>query len=258
MRTLHVVIPFFNERPTLAACVARVLAAPLPSGFTVRLILVDDSSESDASTSAIQLAAQRKTEGHDILLLRHEVNRGKGAALQTGFDSILAGGFTGDDIVIIQDADLEYDPADYLALLEPIVAGRAAAVLGTRWGDHRDIRGFKRRMHAVGNAALTRLSNIMTGLRVSDMECCYKLMTLDVLRRVRPMLSEQRFGIEPQIVAALSRLGVSVAEAPVRYDPRGLQQGKKIGWTDGVRAIIVMLRERRRVQPHMMNVDEST
>jgi glycosyltransferase involved in cell wall biosynthesis len=244
--TLHVVIPFFNERQTLQSCATRALGAALPPGYRARLILVDDCSEPEASASARALVAALAGQRHDVTLLRHDVNRGKGAALQSGFDSILAGAFSDADVVIIQDADLEYDPSDYASLLEPIVARRASAVLGTRWGGHRDIRGLKRRVHALGNAALTWLSNLMTGLRVSDMECCYKLMTLDVLRRVRPMLSEQRFGIEPQIVAALSRLGVSVAEVPVRYDPRSLEEGKKIGWTDGVRAIIVMLRERRR------------
>jgi glycosyltransferase involved in cell wall biosynthesis len=185
-------------------------------------------------------------DGKPLRFLRHEINQGKGAALQTGFDAILKSDAPDDDLVIIQDADLEYDPNDYASLMRPIIGGEADAVVGTRWGRHYKADSLKRRIHAMGNGALTRLSNLMTGIRVSDMECCYKIMPVSVLRRLRPMLSEKRFGIEPQIVAGLSRLKVRVAQAPVKYDPRGLAEGKKIGWRDGVRALMVIARERFR------------
>jgi hypothetical protein len=147
---------------------------------------------------------------------------------------------------VIQDADLEYDPHDFLPLMQPILDGRADATIGTRWGAHRRNAGLKRKIHALGNAALTRLSNRMTGYRLLDMECCYKMLPIALLRRLRPMLTEPRFGIEPQMVAAMRRLGVTLAQVPVQYDPRGIAAGKKIGWTDGVRALVVITRERLR------------
>ena len=130
--------------------------------------------------------------------------------------------------------------------MEPIIAGRAEAVVGTRWGDHRAVRGLKRTLHARGNGAMTKLSTLMTGCRLRDMECCYKLMTVGVLRRLRPMLSEDRFGIEPQIVAGWSRLKVRIAQVPVSYDPRAAAAGKKIQWRDAVEAVWVAVRERLR------------
>src|SRR5205823_5035263 len=134
----------------------------------------------------------------------------------------------------------------YAKLMQPIIAGQADAVVGTRWGRHRPLASFKHRVHALGNSALTLMSNIMTGYRVSDMECCYKVVSVRLLRQLRPLLTEQRFGIEPQYVAALSRLKARLAEVPVSYDPRGLAEGKKIGWRDGVRALLVIARERFR------------
>ena len=249
MPVLHVIVPIYNERETLESCLGRVLAAPLPDGWTRALLLVDDHSDAEHAPAVRALADRLATDGHRVRLHRHEVNRGKGAALQTAFDLILDGDEPGGDLVIIQDADLEYDPDDYPRLMEPIVSGRADAVLGTRWGEHRVLTRLKHRVHAWGNAVLTRLSNLMTGFRVTDMECCYKLMPVSLLRRVRPMLSEERFGIEPQIVAALARLGARVTEVPIRYTPRGPAAGKKIGWVDGVRAIWVIARERRRRGP---------
>ena len=199
------------------------------------------------TTAAAEALAQRlRQESVDISIRRHATNLGKGAALQTGFDSLLANQPVDEDVVIIQDADVEYDPSDYAALLQPLLDGAADAVIGTRWGTHRAVRNFKRRIHSFGNHVLTVLSNIMTGYRVTDMECCYKLMPISLLRRMRPMLSEQRFGIEPQIVAALARLRARVVEVPVQYEPRGLAAGKKIGWVDGMRAIYVIARERLR------------
>jgi glycosyltransferase involved in cell wall biosynthesis len=247
--TLHIVIPFYNEGPTCEPCARRVVGAALPEGWSRALIVVDDHSRDQDHRSLEEVAAQLAAEGHRVLLRRHEVNRGKGAALQTGFDTLLAADPPDDDVVIIQDADLEYDPADYGRLMEPLLAGDADAVIGTRWGGHRPVTGIKARLHRWGNGVLTRLSNLMTGLDLSDMECCYKLLTIDRLRVVRPWLSEQRYGVEPQLVAALSRSRTRVVQVAVSYDPRTTTEGKKIGWVDGVRALYVIARERARRRP---------
>lgn len=250
MPVLHVVVPVFNEPETLGPCLRRVLGAELPAGWTTDLYLVDDHSREEVYRATEDLARRLQSEGHAVSLRRHEVNRGKGAALQTGFDAILQSGADDPDLIIIQDADLEYDPDDFPTLMEPIISGRTNAVLGTRWGEHRPPVSLKHRIHAWGNGVLTRLSNLMTGYRVSDMECCYKLVTISTMRRLRPMLSEQRFGIEPQIVASLARLSEPIIEVPIRYSPRGPGAGKKIGWRDGVRALCVIARERFRGRPH--------
>lgn len=255
MPHLHVVIPVYNERGTLEPCVQRVLNAALPVGWSVNITLVDDHSDA-AHFPAVQSLAQRlQAQGCPLEFHRHPVNRGKGAALQTGFDVILSRKSPAahdDDLVIIQDADLEYDPNDFAKLMQPIIAGQADAVLGTRWGDHYHYKSLKRRIHAMGNGALTLLSNLMTGYRVSDMECCYKVVPVQLLRQLQPMLTEQRFGIEPQIVASLSRLGAKIVEVPISYDPRGVSAGKKIGWKDGVRALVVIARERfKRKRPQV-------
>lgn len=247
MPTLHIVIPVFNEHGTLQPCLDRVTRVVLPEGWSMRLCIVDDHSNADGFAHAKSITEALSVTGVVLNLHRHDHNQGKGAALQTGFDAILADPETHDnDLVIIQDADLEYDPGDYPALIAPILHRQCDAVLGTRWGGHHRITGLKRRIHALGNAALTVASNLMTGYRVRDMECCYKVLPVRVLRRLRPMLSEKRFGIEPQIVAGLARLKARVEEVPVKYAPRGMDAGKKIGWRDAVRAIIVITRERFR------------
>lgn len=249
MPTLHIVIPVYNERRTLRPCIERVINAPLPDGWQRRIVLIDDHSDESHYPAVRALAEELVASDHDLVHERHEVNKGKGASLQTGFDQILAGEASDDDLVIIQDADLEYDPGDFASLMTPIIDGKADAVLGTRWGAHRDYSGIKAGIHAWGNGVLTKLSNFMTGYRVSDMECCYKVVPVRVLRELRPMLSEGRFGIEPQMVASLSRLRARVSEVPVSYEPRSMDAGKKIGWVDGVRAIYVIARERFRPAP---------
>lgn len=251
MPTLHVVIPVYNERGTLAPCIQRVLASPLPSGWDMDVTLVDDASDAVHVKSVDDLVARLHAAQVPLHFHRHPINRGKGAALQSGFDAILnrTPPPPDDDLVIIQDADLEYDPNDFAALMQPILSGAADAVVGTRWGDHYQYRSVKHRIHAMGNGALTKMSNLMTGYRVSDMECCYKIVPISLLRRLRPMLTEPRFGIEPQFVAGLSRLKARVTEVPVKYDPRGVSAGKKIGWKDGVRALFVIAREKWRRHP---------
>ena len=246
MPTLHVVIPFYNEPDTVERCVRQVVDARLADGWQKRLVIVDDHSVESCHAVVDSLVRQLETEDCDATLHRHDVNRGKGAALATGFDAVLDTHPPDDDLVIIQDADLEYDPADYGNLMEPIIQGEVQAVVGTRWGDHRPMRGLRRRIHRWGNGLLTACSNVMTGYRVRDMECCYKIFSIDVLRRLRPSLNETRFGIEPQMMAGLSRLGVTVRDVPISYDPRSIAAGKKIGWRDGLQAFRVIARERFR------------
>lgn len=248
MPVLWIVIPFFNEAPTLEPCVERVLAAPLPAGWMRALVMVDDHSRDQQAGQfgdAAALAARLRNARHAVELLRHDTNRGKGAAVRTGFDRVLESAEEY-DAVIIQDADMEYDPGDYDGLLDPLIAGEADAVFGTRFGAHFRPRGAWRRLHAGGNRLLTHFSNLMTGYQVADMECCYKVMTIPTLRRIRPMLTEDRFGVEPQLAAALARIQARLSQRPVRYDPREIESGKKIRVWDAFRAVYVMARERFR------------
>ncbi len=244
MPVLHVVIPFYNEGGTIQPCVRRVLDATLPDGWSSSIVIVDDHSD-DASREALKALVDAAGEnGHAIDVRRHDRNRGKGAALRTGFDAVLSGNPADDDVVIIQDADLEYDPADYARLLTRLAGDGVDAVVGTRWGEHHPLTGVFRRLHVWVNRFLTRCSNLMTGLDLTDMECCYKLLPVPLLRAIRPRLTESRYGIEPQMVAALAAHGARVVEVPVSYDPRSTAQGKKIGWRDGVRALWVITRQR--------------
>ncbi|MGI9013603.1 MAG: glycosyltransferase family 2 protein [Phycisphaerales bacterium] len=257
MPTLHIIIPAYNEAATIEACLQRVTAAELPAGWVMSITIVDDCSTDGTGDQVERIIHDSETLPCAMTLLRHDVNRGKGASLQTGFDAVLAnpptnGEQSADDIVIIQDADLEYDPADYASLMQPLIEDAADAVFGTRWGAHFATDGAWRRLHAFGNRSLTMLSNLLTGYRISDMECCYKLMPVTWLRRIRPSLSEERFGIEPQIAAALGRCNARLVERPVSYSPRDVGSGKKIGWRDAARAVWVIGRERFRSTPGSM------
>lgn len=262
MPVLHVVIPFYNEERTLDPCVRRVLAATLPAGWSASLVLVDDHSRDSARQAAERLVADLVQAGQSVTLLRHDRNRGKGSAVRTGIEHAI-GTDTPEhrrarDLLIIQDADLEYDPGDFAALMEPVLAGRADAAFGNRWGglwrQERSGLSLHRRVHRVGNGLLTLASNLLTGIRVRDMECCYKLMPVELASRMLPQLTEERFGIEPQIAAVLGRLGARVAEVDVHYAPRSYGEGKKIGVRDGFRALWVLMRERWRTtmggRPH--------
>jgi glycosyltransferase involved in cell wall biosynthesis len=186
MRTLHVVMPVYNEPATLAAAVGRVLSAPMPTGWQVRATLVDDGSDGATKAAIAELATRP-----EVATLAHPQNRGKGAAIRTGFAHVLASAAE-DDAILIQDADLEYDPADFPALLAPLVAGHADLVLGNRWATPP--KGLKRLAHRLLNGFLTLASNLTTGLAVHDMECCYKLFTVPAMRRVIGDLDEERFG----------------------------------------------------------------
>lgn len=216
---LTVVMPVYNEEATVATAVARVRAA---LEMPIEIICIDDASTDGTRAVLESLLA----EGMIDQLLYHEKNRGKGAALRTGFEHA-----TG-DVVVIQDADLEYDPRDLPRLLEPIADGRADAVFGSRFlsGPHRVLYFW----HRVGNGVLTLVSNMLTDLNLTDMETCYKMIRTDLLQSLP--LRTNRFGIEPELTARLAQAGARIYEVPISYDGRTYAEGKKIGWKDGVAA----------------------
>jgi hypothetical protein len=218
---LSVVIPVFDEAGTIDEVIRRVRA----NGVPCEMIIVDDGS-SDGTRAALE-----KYRGDsDITLVEHPTNRGKGAALKTGFERAAG------DVVLVQDADLEYDPSEYWRLIQPIVEDQADVVFGSRFiGDSHRVLYF---WHSIGNRLLTLLSNLTTNLNLSDMEACYKVFRRDVIRRIGPTLEEQRFGIEPEITAKIARSpGVRIFERPISYAGRTYAQGKKIRLTDGLRAL---------------------
>lgn len=221
---LSVVIPVYNERWTIREIARRVQATP----FEKEIIVVDDGS-TDGSREIL-----RELRGSNIIVTFHPKNRGKGAALRTGFARA-----TG-DVIIVQDADLEYDPRDYGALLEPILDGRADVVYGSRFlgGPHRVLFFW----HYVGNKFLTLLSNIVTNLNLSDMETGYKAFRAEVLREIE--IRSARFGFEPEITAKVARKGCRIYEVPISYSGRDYTEGKKITWRDGVAALWHVMRFR--------------
>jgi glycosyltransferase involved in cell wall biosynthesis len=221
---LSVVMPAFNEAGTIDEIVRRVLAVPL----RIQLIVVDDGS----TDGTRDLLAQLQRELGFTLILQPR-NMGKGAALRRGFDEVKG------DLVVIQDADLEYSPEEFPALIELICGGRADVVYGSRFlGRHR-VFLFT---HYAGNRLLTLLTNVLYNTMLSDMETCYKVMRTEVLRTMR--LRSNGFGIEPELTAKIFKRGYRVYEVPITYDGRGYEEGKKIGWRDGVVALWVLLRYR--------------
>jgi glycosyltransferase involved in cell wall biosynthesis len=221
---LTVVMPVYNEADHIEKIVAAVLAVPLEK----ELIIVDDCSRDGTRE---KLAALAKSRG--VRILYHEVNQGKGAALRSGFSAA-----TG-DLVIVQDADLEYAPREYPRLVAPILEGRAEIVYGSRFAV-RSPRRADRSWHSMGNRFLTMLSNLLTRLHLTDMETCYKVIPREVLRRVR--IEENRFGFEPEITAKVARLGCRIREVPISYSGRTYSEGKKIGWKDALRAVWCILK----------------
>ncbi|MSR29145.1 MAG: glycosyltransferase family 2 protein [Phycisphaerales bacterium] len=241
--TLFAIVPVYNEPTTLSPCVARMASVVMPSGWLLRIIAVDDGS--DAVTRSA-LADVARNHSSLIECIAHPNNWGKGAALATGFAHAIAVSRDAGDAVVIQDADLEYDPHDFGSIIAALkTAPDRVAVVGNRWHRGQVIRGLKGRLHMLVNRLLTLSSNALTGLSIKDMECCYKAMPVGVLREILPRLTEKRFGIEPQLVAALARARVPITEVPVSYAPRSRHDGKKIGLRDGLRALWVILKSRR-------------
>jgi glycosyltransferase involved in cell wall biosynthesis len=224
---LSVVVPVFNEQSTIAEILARIRAVPVDT----EIIVVDD-----CSTDGTRQYLEGLPKAADLVTLFHPVNRGKGAALRTGFAAA-----TG-DAVIVQDADLEYDPREYAKLLQPIEDGRADVVYGSRFagGECHRVLYF---WHSVGNRFLTLLSNAFTNLNLTDMETCYKMFRREILQKIR--LEEDRFGFEPEITAKVAALRCRVYEVGISYSGRTYEEGKKIGWMDGVRALWCIVKYRR-------------
>lgn len=225
---VSIVIPCYNEIKTIDAIVAKVLQAPL-CGCAREIIIVDDCSK-DGTRDRLKAIAEQS---ESVRVVLQPVNRGKGAALRTGFEHAAG------DIVIIQDADLEYDPDEYPRLLKPILDEKADVVYGSRFagGDSHRVLYF---WHSVGNKMLTLMSNMFTNLNLSDMEVCYKVFRRSVLQRI--VLQEDRFGFEPEVTAKVARLGVPIYEVGISYYGRTYQEGKKINWKDGLRAIYVIVK----------------
>ena len=223
---LSVIVPVYNERQTIEEVIHRIRAVDL--GLEMEVVVVDDGS-TDGTREALESLGQPGTR-----VVFHDKNRGKGAALRSGFDR--AGG----DIILVQDADLEYDPREYAKLLEPILDGRADVVYGSRFlgGPHRVLYFW----HYVGNRLLTTFSNMLTNLNLTDMETCYKVFRRDILRKIK--LKSPRFGFEPEITVKLAKTRCRIYEVPISYSGRDYSQGKKIGWKDGLAAIFHLLRFR--------------
>lgn len=222
---LTVIIPVFNEVNTIVSVIDRVRRTALP----LEIILVDDGSSDGTRETLKQLPTS-----DDLRIIYHDRNRGKGAALRTGFE--LATGTA----VVVQDADLEYDPDDFRFLIQPIIEGTADVVYGTRYGHHD--RPVPPLWHVFVNRWITRFANLRTGLYLSDVETCYKVIRRELIQELAPSLRENRFGIEIELTVKLNRKKARFYERPIRYDRRGFDEGKKIGWRDGVRALYCMLR----------------
>ena len=225
---LSIVIPVYNEVSLVLRVIERVESVLLPDGLWRQIVVVDDCSTDGTRDLLRRLEAQRS----DLEICFHPVNRGKGAALRSGFARVQG------DFVIVQDADLEYEPRDYPRLLAPILDDNADVVYGSRFiGEAHRVLYY---WHYLGNRFITMLSNIFTNLNLTDMECCYKVFRREVLDRL--VLEEDRFGFEPEVTAKVSKLKVRIYEAPVRYSGRTYAEGKKISWKDGISAIRCILR----------------
>ncbi len=220
MSTVSIVIPCFNEFETIESIIDAVLASPVQNK---EVIVVDD-----CSTDGTREILRDKIEPRVDQLIFHERNQGKGAALRSGFKAA-----TG-DIILVQDADLEYDPRDYGKLLAPILEGRADVVFGSRFAGGESHRVFYF-WHSVLNRLLTLLSNMLTDLNLTDMEVCYKVFRREIIEQID--IEEDRFGFEPEITAKVAKLGCRIYEVGISYAGRTYDEGKKIGWRDGVRAI---------------------
>jgi glycosyltransferase involved in cell wall biosynthesis len=224
---LSVVVPVYNEKDTLAEILERIRGVKLNK----EIILVDDCSQD--GTREMLARMERCPENSDLKICYHEKNQGKGAALRTGFEKA-----TG-DYVIVQDADLEYDPDDYPALLTPILENRADVVYGSRFAGHsRNMLS----LHRAGNQFLTLLTNVLYQTTISDMETCYKLIPAGLIKQIR--IESNRFNFEPEITAKILKRKLRVVEVPIRYQGRSFSEGKKITWRDGFSAVWTLLKFR--------------
>ncbi len=231
-RLLSILVPVYNERSHLARSMAQVLSAPLPDGLRREIVLVNDAS-TDGTAEIVDDLARRHPE---IIRAFHQPrNMGKGAAIRRAISEMRG------DFAIFQDADLEYDPREYAAVLRPLLDGRADVVYGSRFATRAERRVLNFH-HELGNRLLTLFSNWMTGLNLTDMETCYKAFRADLLRSIP--LRSNRFGIEPEITAKIAHRRCIVYEVPISYYGRSYEEGKKIGWRDGVNALYVMLKYR--------------
>jgi glycosyltransferase involved in cell wall biosynthesis len=221
MDTVAIIIPVFNEAATIAQVIERVRTAPA-GGLKKHLIVVDDCSTDGTREYLKGLILD------DVTCLFHDRNRGKGSALRTGFAHAC------DDIILLQDADLEYDPAEYPKLLRPILEGKADVVLSSRFlsSDQHRVLYF---WHSVGNRSITLLSNVFTNLNLTDIESCYKVFSRQIIQQIQ--IEEDRFGVEPELVAKVARLRCRIYEVGISYAGRTYEEGKKITWRDGLRAI---------------------
>ncbi|MCX5848721.1 MAG: glycosyltransferase family 2 protein [Deltaproteobacteria bacterium] len=236
-KILSIVVPVYNEEMYLETVISKVIAQPLTGGLERELILINDGSRDD--TWRVMQSLPDKFPSIKFQLINKKVNEGKGAALRDGFAKV-----TG-DIVIIQDADFEYDPADYPKLLQPILDGKADVVFGSRFiGEPHRVLYF---WHQVANNALNLLSNMLTNLNLTDMEVCYKVFVCDVINQIE--IKSRRFGVEPEITAKVARLRLNgrrlrVYETGVSYSGRTYEEGKKINWKDAISAVIQIIRFR--------------
>lgn len=223
---LSIVIPIYNEHSTLHAIVDRVLAV---EALAIKEIILVDDGSTDGTRELLERAFDEPV----FKKCFHEANKGKGAALRTGFAEATA------DIVVVQDADLEYDPEELPRLIRPILRDQADVVFGSRFigsGAHRVVFYW----HMLGNKFLTMLSNMLTNLNLTDMECCYKVFRREVLEQIT--VEESRFGVEPELTSKVAKLKVRIFEVGISYYGRTYEEGKKIGWRDGLRAIYVILK----------------
>jgi glycosyltransferase involved in cell wall biosynthesis len=232
MKKLSIIIPAFNEGSTIRQILDKVKSVQLPVGIDKEVIIVNDFSLDNTEDAVLQYR-QQNTE-LDIHYFKHPSNQGKGAALHTGIEK--ASG----DFIIIQDADLEYDPQEYILLLQPVLDGFADVVYGSRFvsGKPHRILFF---WHTIGNRFLTLFSNMFSNLNLTDMETCYKLFRSEIIKSIK--LNEKRFGFEPEVTMKLSRVkGVRMYEVGISYYGRTYEDGKKIGWKDGFRAIYCIIK----------------
>jgi glycosyltransferase involved in cell wall biosynthesis len=232
-KKLSIVIPVFNEELTIKQILSKVIEVNLLNNLIKEIIIVDDCS-TDRSLDVINKFIRDNNTSSIILLSKHETNKGKGAAIHTGIRDA-----TG-DILVIQDADLEYDPAEYNLLLKPIILGHADVVYGSRFigGNPHRILFF---WHSIGNKLLTFISNIFTNLNLTDMETCYKMFKMDIIKGIK--LKEQRFGFEPEVTAKISKLkNVRIYEVGISYYGRKFNEGKKIGLKDAFRALFCIFK----------------